>query len=36
MRRIQRMVKENAGVELEPEMKLVGEFADLADGSRGE
>jgi UDP-N-acetylmuramate dehydrogenase len=34
MRRIQRMVAENAGVELEPEMKLVGEFADVGDGPR--
>jgi UDP-N-acetylenolpyruvoylglucosamine reductase len=31
--RIQRMVKENAGVELVLEVKLVGEFAEVGDGA---
>ena len=33
LRRIQRMVREDTGVELEPELKLIGEFEEVPDGS---
>ncbi|MGZ4121334.1 MAG: UDP-N-acetylmuramate dehydrogenase [Actinomycetota bacterium] len=35
LRRIQRMVREDTGVELEPELKLIGEFEEGSDGSNG-
>jgi len=33
LRKIQRMVREDTGVELEPELKLIGEFEEVPDGS---
>jgi UDP-N-acetylmuramate dehydrogenase len=35
LRRIQRKVREDTGVELEPELKLIGEFQEVSDGSNG-
>jgi UDP-N-acetylmuramate dehydrogenase len=33
LRKIQRKVREDTGVELEPELKLIGEFEEVPDGS---
>lgn len=33
IRRIQRMVSEHAGIELEPEVRLVGDFEEVEDGA---
>lgn len=33
IRRIQRRVKEEAGIELEPEVRLIGEFEEVEDGA---
>jgi len=33
LRRIQRKVREDSGIELEPELKLIGEFEEVDDGS---
>ncbi|HJT36931.1 MAG TPA: UDP-N-acetylmuramate dehydrogenase, partial [Actinomycetota bacterium] len=33
LRKIQRMVREDTGIELEPELKLIGQFEEVPDGS---
>lgn len=33
IRRVQRLVKEEAGIDLEPEVRLVGEFEEVEDGA---
>ncbi|MGH2725852.1 MAG: hypothetical protein ACRDKS_02630, partial [Actinomycetota bacterium] len=33
IRRIQRRVKEETGIELEPEVRLVGDFEEVEDGA---